>query len=60
MKGMGTYTPLEVELGNYNIDEMNEMYMSGELDTMYDDFERTKVIPVKRKKKKYKNGEQSQ
>lgn len=40
MKGMGTYTPFEEELSNLSSDELNELYLSGGLDKMYEDFER--------------------
>ncbi|KEK23962.1 hypothetical protein [Bacillus gaemokensis] len=54
MKGMGSYTPFERELGHYSNDEMNELYLSGKLDAMYDDFERTGSVPDKPKGKRGK------
>ncbi|HDR7263691.1 hypothetical protein [Bacillus sp. CH_203] len=54
MKGMGSYTPFERELGSYSSDELNELYMSGKLDTMYDEFEKTGGITNKPKGEKGK------
>lgn len=44
MKDMGSYTKFEVELSQYSIDELNEMYLNGDLDKAYDDFERENQI----------------
>jgi hypothetical protein len=40
MKGMGSYTRVEKELSNFSADEMNELFLSGGLDKIYEDFER--------------------
>ena len=45
MKGMGEYEPFEEALGNLNIDEINELYLTGKLHEFYDKFENTKVVP---------------
>lgn len=42
MTGMGTYTPFERELGSFTSDEMNELYLSGDLDKMYENYEQQK------------------
>lgn len=39
---MGSYTPLEKELNGFTSDELNELYLSGDLDKMYDDYEKLK------------------
>ena len=42
MKGMGSYTPFEEELSHLSIDEINELYMSGRLEDMYEEFDKNK------------------
>ncbi|PEA25929.1 hypothetical protein CON44_18500 [Bacillus cereus] len=54
MKGMGSYTPVEMELNHLSIDEINELYLSGSLDKTYDEYERTGEINIKKKKAKAK------
>lgn len=56
MKGMGTYTPFENELSHLSVDEINELYLSGDLDKMYEEFERTTKAKVYnwKTKKQYK------
>ncbi|MGE6347827.1 hypothetical protein ACQKIY_24995 [Bacillus mycoides] len=44
MREFGSYRPLENYLGTLSQDEMNELYLSGELDKMYDDIEREKQL----------------
>lgn len=36
---MGSYTNFESMLEQHNSDKINEMYFSGDLDKMYDDYE---------------------
>lgn len=48
MVGMGRYTQLETELNNLSIDELNELYLSGDLDRAYDDFDRIGTISIRR------------
>ncbi|MCP1324246.1 hypothetical protein [Bacillus sp. S0628] len=43
-RGFGSYFPLENYLGTLSPDEINELYLSGELDKMYDDIEREKQL----------------
>jgi hypothetical protein len=59
MKGMGKYSAIEAELNNLSADELNELFLNGDLDKIYDDFERTGEVNVRkakatRKKKKRK------
>lgn len=41
---MGSYTPVEMDISNMSNDKLNEMYLSGDLDKMYEDFERHERI----------------
>lgn len=43
IKGMGSYREVEEELSGYSADKMNELFLSGDLDKIYDDFERAKA-----------------
>lgn len=54
MEGMGSYTPVEMELSHLSIDEINELYLSGSLDETYDKYERTGEINIKKTKVKAK------
>ncbi|HFK1543545.1 TPA: hypothetical protein ACGXM3_005380 [Bacillus cereus] len=42
--GYGSYLPLENYLATLSPDEMNALYLSGELDKMYDDIERERQM----------------
>lgn len=48
MRGMGSYTKVEEQLSVYSADEMNELFLSGDLDKIYDDFERERELEVSR------------
>lgn len=50
MKGMGRYTQVEYELSHLSIDELNELYLNGDLDKAYDDFDRTGEVKIKKAK----------
>jgi hypothetical protein len=62
MKGMGKYTAVEMELSHLSSDEMNELYLSGDLDKAYEDYDRTgEVKPLntnttKKRKRKARKG----
>lgn len=55
MKHMGSYTGFERELKNYSVDEINELFLSGKLDVMYDDYERRGQVPTYRNKLRKEN-----
>jgi hypothetical protein len=59
MKGMGKYTLVEEELSHLSADEKTELYLSGRLDDMYEDFDRTGEVNIKRNnhRKKKSKGE---
>jgi hypothetical protein len=59
MKGMGSYTSLEIELNYLSIDELNELYYSGELDKIYEEFERTGEVKIRIRKYKGKGRKRS-
>lgn len=46
MRGMGRYTEVERELSHLSADEMNELYLSGDLDKIYDDFDRSNNLSL--------------
>lgn len=54
MKGMGRYTPVEIALSYLSNDELNELYLSGELDRIYEEFDRTGEVKIRRATKKRK------
>jgi hypothetical protein len=54
MKGMGKYSKVERALSNLSSDEMNELYLSGDLDRIYEDFDRTGEVKIPKKKRKKK------
>lgn len=49
IKGMGRYTEVEVELSYLSSDELNELYLNGGLDEIYDEFDRTGRVSINRK-----------
>ena len=51
---MGRYTPLEEELSYLTSDEINELYLSGKLYDIYDEFERTGEIKIQKQNQKRK------
>lgn len=61
MKGMGRYSAVERELSHLSSDEINELYLSGDLDRIYEEFDRTGEINIKkargRRKKRKEKGE---
>ncbi len=57
---MGSYTPVERELSHLSIDEINEMYLNGDLHKVYDEFERTNEVSIEKKKRKRKRKEKSE
>lgn len=44
IRGFCSYRPLENYLSTLSTDEMNALYLSGELDKMYDDVEREREL----------------
>jgi hypothetical protein len=54
MKGMSRYTPVERALSRLSNDELNELFLSGELDRIYEEFEKTGKVRIRRGKGKRK------
>jgi hypothetical protein len=54
VKGMGRYALVEHELSNLSSDEINELYLSGDLDKIYEDFDRTGEVKVRKVRGKSK------
>ena len=49
IKGMGKYAEIEAELSYLSSDELNELYLNGGLDELYDEFDRTGRVSINRK-----------
>ena len=49
--GMGRYAPIERALNRLGSDRVNELYLSGELDKIYEEFDRTGKVRIKKSKK---------
>lgn len=50
-KEMGKYLPVERALSRLSSDEINELFLSGELHNIYDEFDRTGNVEIKKKRK---------
>lgn len=51
---MGRYAPVERALNRLSSDQLNELYLSGDLDRIYEDFDRTGEVSLKKTKRKKK------
>lgn len=43
---MGSYTTFEYDIAQLSIDELSELYLNGDLDKMYDEYENNNEIRI--------------